>query len=62
MTKRLPGEGTPSEYDKEIKVALVRKKQLRNDIKEGHTLQKQLMLPPRAPKLELVKDATLPQT
>jgi len=62
MTKRLPGEGTPSEYDKEIKVALVRKQQLRNDIKKGQTLRKQQMLPPRAPKVELLLDATPPQT
>jgi hypothetical protein len=51
VNRRLPGEGTPSEYDREIKVAVIRKQQLKNDIKEGHTLHKQQLLPPKAPKV-----------
>lgn len=64
MNRRLPGEGTPSEYDREVKVAVIRKQQLKNDIKEGHTLHKQQMLPPKAPKVlpAPAQDATLLQT
>ena len=35
--------------DMEFKIANIRKQQLRQDIKEGHTLHKVAMLPPKVP-------------